>query len=58
MTCEQCRESAKFQQYRPTTLTTLFGGLRYDRAYYHCRHCGTAGTVDGVTFPPTPRCAS
>lgn len=40
MTCERCRESAKFQQYRPTTLTTLFGKLRYDRAYYHCRHCG------------------
>ena len=25
--------------YRKTTLTSLFGSVIYERAYYHCRHC-------------------
>lgn len=25
--------------YRKTTVTSVFGKLRYERAYYHCRHC-------------------
>lgn len=26
--------------YRANTLTSLFGPVPYERAYYHCRHCG------------------
>lgn len=25
--------------YRKTTLTSLFGSVIYERAYYHCKHC-------------------
>lgn len=39
MTCPECKESARFVGYRETTLTCLFGGVRYERAYYHCAHC-------------------
>lgn len=39
MMCPDCKESAKFMDYRETTLTCLFGGVRYGRAYYYCAHC-------------------
>ena len=39
MTCPNCRESAKFVDYRQTTLTSLFGDVVYERVYYHCPHC-------------------
>jgi hypothetical protein len=41
MSCPHCRESAKFVDYRQTTLTSLFGGVVYERVYYHCPHCHT-----------------
>lgn len=41
MSCPNCRESAKFVDYRQTTLTSLFGGVVYERVYYHCPHCHT-----------------
>ncbi len=34
-----CLESAKFVDYRQTTLTSLFGDVVYERVYYHCPHC-------------------
>jgi hypothetical protein len=40
MTCPTCQESAKFIDYRHTTLTSLFGKVAYERAYYHCEKCG------------------
>jgi hypothetical protein len=40
MTCPKCQESAKFEGYRHTTLTCLFGTVDYERAYYHCASCG------------------
>ncbi|MCA9069272.1 MAG: ISKra4 family transposase, partial [Planctomycetaceae bacterium] len=39
VTCPTCRESAKFVSYRPTTLTSFFGKVIYERADYHCSHC-------------------
>jgi hypothetical protein len=41
MTCPNCRESAKFMDYRQTTLTSLFGAVVYERVYYHCPVCHT-----------------
>jgi hypothetical protein len=41
MTCAHCLESAKFMNYRPTTLTSLFGEVIYERGYYHCPVCHT-----------------
>jgi hypothetical protein len=41
MSCPACRESAKFMNYRQTTLTSLFGGVVYERGYYHCSQCHT-----------------
>jgi hypothetical protein len=41
MTCPNCRESAKFVDYRQTTLTSLFGDVVYERVYYHCPVCHT-----------------
>jgi uncharacterized protein UPF0236 len=37
--CE-CGANQKFEGYRPRTLATLLGPVRYQRAYYHCRRCG------------------
>jgi hypothetical protein len=39
MTCPNCLESAKFVDYRQTTLTSLFGDVVYERVYYHCACC-------------------
>lgn len=39
MTCPNCLESAKFVDYRQTTLTSLFGDVVYERVYSHCPHC-------------------
>jgi hypothetical protein len=44
MTCPHCHESARFVDYRPKTVQSLVGDFPLDRAYYHCRSCGT-GTV-------------
>ncbi len=44
MSCPHCHESARFVEYRPKTVQSLVGTFPLDRAYYHCRSCGT-GTV-------------
>jgi hypothetical protein len=44
MTCPHCHESARFVDYRPKTVQSIVGDFPLDRAYYHCRSCGT-GTV-------------
>ncbi len=36
--CE-CGQSQRFVGYRPRTLTTLVGPVRYERAYYRCASC-------------------
>jgi Uncharacterised protein family (UPF0236). len=40
MSCPHCSESARFVEYRPKNFTSLIGGIRLERAYYHCKHCG------------------
>ena len=39
MSCPHCHEAAKFVNYRPKTFISLLGGIRLERAYYHCPHC-------------------
>ena len=41
MSCPHCHESARFVDYRPKTVQSLVGTFPLDRAYYHCRSCGT-----------------
>lgn len=41
MSCPHCLEDVKFIGYRKCRPTCLFGGIVYERAYYHCRHCGS-----------------
>jgi hypothetical protein len=45
MSCPHCHESARFVEYRPKSVLSLVGSFTLERAYYHCRHCGTG------TFP-------
>jgi hypothetical protein len=40
VTCLQCDRSAGYHHDRERTLVSLFGTLRYRRAYYYCRRCG------------------
>ena len=60
MSCPHCHEAAKFVGYRETAATTLLGGVRYSRAYYHCDHChqGWFPTDEelGVAGQQTPGC--
>jgi hypothetical protein len=44
MSCPHCHESARFVDYRPKRVQSLVGNFPLERAYYHCRSCGT-GTV-------------
>jgi hypothetical protein len=44
LSCPHCHESARFVEYRPKTVQSLVGNLKLERAYYHCRACGS-GTV-------------
>lgn len=39
MTCPQCKESARFVNYRPKRLVSLVGDMQLSRPYYHCEHC-------------------
>jgi hypothetical protein len=41
MSCPHCHESARFVDYRPRTLQSLVGDFPLERAYYHCRSCGS-----------------
>lgn len=40
MTCPHCDHAAAYHDDRQRTLVSLFGPLRYGRAYYYCRRCG------------------
>jgi hypothetical protein len=40
VTCPHCERSAGYHSDRDRTLQSLFGPLRYERAYYYCRRCG------------------
>src|SRR5438270_10067949 len=44
LSCPHCHESARFVEYRPKTVQSLVGDFPLERAYYHCRSCGT-GTI-------------
>jgi hypothetical protein len=40
VTCPDCDRSAGYHADRDRTLVSLFGPIRYQRAYYYCRRCG------------------
>lgn len=40
MSCPACDGSAGYHSDRPRVLQSLFGPIRYQRAYYYCRRCG------------------
>ena len=40
MTCPGCEYAAAFHEDADRTLVSLFGPIRYCRAYYYCRRCG------------------
>jgi hypothetical protein len=49
MTCPHCREDARCKGFRRRGALTLLGAVRFDRHYYHCRHCGQgASPLDAV----------
>ena len=37
--CPKCAEPMRFERYQQRQITTLFGEIKFDRAYYHCRSC-------------------
>lgn len=39
MICTRCQDTACFHSHKPKTFVTLFGPVRFSRAYYRCR-CG------------------
>jgi hypothetical protein len=39
MSCPHCGEAARFKGYRGRSATSLVGGIRIERAYYHCKCC-------------------
>ena len=39
MTCPHCGAAARFKGYRGRSAVSLVGGIRIERAYYHCKHC-------------------
>ena len=40
MTCPGCERAAAYHAEAARTLVSLFGPIRYWRAYYYCRCCG------------------
>ncbi|HWG43201.1 MAG TPA: ISKra4 family transposase, partial [Gemmataceae bacterium] len=40
VTCPHCGYAAPYHDHARRTLVSLFGTLRYRRAYYYCRRCG------------------
>jgi hypothetical protein len=41
VSCLNCDQDAGFKEYRSCQVQTLLGSVTYERAYYHCKHCGT-----------------
>ena len=66
MTCPHCGRAAAYHDDRERTLVSLFGPLRYHRAYYYCRRCGEglcpfdqrAGIPDRQETPAVEQLAS
>jgi hypothetical protein len=54
VTCPHCDRTAAYHDNLPRTLVSLFGPLRYRRAYYYCRRCGRGvcpfDRQAGITF--------
>jgi hypothetical protein len=40
VTCPNCLLPAEFKGYRPKSVESLFGTIRFRRGYYHCGRCG------------------
>jgi hypothetical protein len=40
VSCPGCGGTAAYHDDYPRTLVSLFGAIRYERAYYYCRRCG------------------
>jgi hypothetical protein len=40
VTCPHCDRAAAYHDDPKRTLVSLFGPIRYERAYYYCRRCG------------------
>src|SRR5262249_21326337 len=40
MSCRHCGAAARFVGYRPKTIVSLVGDVRFERGYYHCKQCG------------------
>src|SRR5262249_19779325 len=40
MTCPRCQQASKFEGYRAKTFMILLDDVCFERAYYHCKHCG------------------
>ena len=60
--CGQCDRSARFQRYQARRVVTALGCVRYERAYYYCRHCGAGASpadtllhVAGADLTPAAR---
>jgi hypothetical protein len=66
VTCPHCDRAAAYHDDRERTLISLFGPLRYHRAYYYCRRCGQglfpfdqqAGIPDHQETPAVEQLAS
>jgi Uncharacterised protein family (UPF0236) len=39
VTCSKCKCCAEFKGYRPTTVVSVLGSVRFFRGYYYCRRC-------------------
>jgi uncharacterized protein UPF0236 len=66
VTCLDCDYAAPYHHDAGRTLVSLFGPLRYQRAYYYCRRCGKgqypfdaqAGLPEHQLTPAVERLAS
>ncbi len=66
MTCPGCDYAAAYHEEAGRTLISLFGPVRYQRAYYYCRRCGKgyhpfdaqAGIPEHQLTPAAERLAS
>jgi hypothetical protein len=52
--CPHCDRAAGYHDNLPRSLVSLFGPIRYHRAYYYCRRCGSGlcpfDQQAGITF--------
>lgn len=55
MTCPHCQQAAGYHLDRDRAVVSLFGTLRYCRAYYYCRCCGKGLAPFDLQAGITPR---